>query len=391
MWRKLRVMLIDDESLALRYMEKLLQGIEGLEIVGKFQDPSKALLEIQMVNPDVVFLDVEMPEKTGIETAEEILLKLPSTEIVFVTAFEEYAVKAFELEALDYILKPVQRERLLKTLDRIEREKVSQEGMSSSVMRRLHCFQSMQIEFSGRVPETIRWRTTKAQEVFAYLIHRRGQPVRKGFLLELFWPEVEWKKGYSQLYSTVYQIRKTLDRLGSGLKVINCEDGYLLDMSGIRIDVEEWENGLRGLPPITEMSLSQHMEQIERYRGDYFAEYDYPWAESERQRLRAAWYDHAAQVGQFLVSAGEYPKAIALYLRMQKFQPHLEELFFTLMKLYDTIGDREAVEGQYSQLTNMLREEFDMSARVDVLDWYRQWMKINRGEISTESVKIGEI
>ncbi|MED1954589.1 response regulator [Brevibacillus centrosporus] len=374
---------MDDERLAIQYMEKILDGIEGIEIVGRYQDSVKALHDIQSLRPDVVFLDVEMPERDGIETAEEISLLLPDTDIVFVTAYEEYAVKAFELDALDYVLKPVQRERLQKTLKRLQKEKewMAEEKRESSPQAKIHCFQSLQIEVSGGGLQTIRWRTAKAQELFAFLIHRRGKPVRKDYLLELFWTDMEWKKGYSLLYTTVYQIRKTLERLGNGLKITNLEDGYLLEMGGISLDVEEWESQLRSLPPISEDSLSKHMELIEQYRGDYFAEYDYLWAESERQRLRADWYDHAMQVGRYLVGEREYPKAIALYLRLLQFLPHLEELHFTLMQLYDTVGDREAVTLQYNQLRNMLKEDFDMDPRPDVTEWLQKRKHVYRGEI----------
>ncbi|MEJ8545251.1 response regulator [Brevibacillus borstelensis] len=368
-------MLVDDERMALRYLENMLQNIEGLQLVGKFQNPREALEVIQEARPDLVFLDVEMPEMNGIETAEQILRLLPEIDIVFVTAFGDYAVKAFELNALDYLLKPVQKERLQKTLMRIQKEKeVKDDRGPASSMQYIRCFQTLQVELSeNRGLQTIRWRTTKAQELFAYFLHRRGQPVRKDLLLDLFWEEVDWKKGYAQLYTTVYQIRKTLDQLRIGIKIINCDDGYLLEMNNVSLDVDEWENGLRHLPPLTDKSVGEYMRLLELYRGDYFAEYDYLWAESERQRLRMDWYNLATQVGSFLVMNGEYSKAIVLYLRIQQFYPHVEELYFSLMKLYDMLGDREAVAGQYNSLTEMLRDEFEAAAPPHIKEWYRQW------------------
>jgi two-component SAPR family response regulator len=315
-----------------------------------------------------------MPVMTGIEAAEQILEHLPNIHIVFVTAYEGYAIKAFELNALDYVLKPVRRERLQKTLMRIQKEKAEMVIESSPVpYRKICCFRSLHLESSERGTETFRWRTTKAQELFAYLIHRRGQPVRKDVLLDLFWTDVEWKKGYAHLYTTVYQIRKTLDKLGVELQLTNCEDGYLLEMNDVSLDVEEWEKRLRQAPPITKETLQEHLNLVELYQGDYLAEYDYLWAESERQRLRADWYHHASQVGSFLVETNEYAKAMAVYLRMQQITPHHEELFFCMMKLFDAIGDREAVEGQYSRLTQMLREELETSPQENVQKWYEQW------------------
>lgn len=373
-----KVVLIDDERLALNYLEKMLQGNEELEIVKMYSDPIQAIEEIQQIKPEMVFLDVEMPVMTGIEAAEQILTLLPDVHIVFVTAYEGYAIKAFELNALDYVLKPARRERLQKTLMRIQKEKAEMVKESSPVpYRKICCFRSLHLESSERGTETFRWRTTKAQELFAYLIHRRGQPVRKDVLLDLFWTDVEWKKGYAHLYTTVYQIRKTLDKLGVELKLTNCEDGYLLEMNDVSLDVEDWEKRLRQAPPITKETIQEHLNLVELYRGDYLAEYDYLWAESERQRLRADWYHHAAQVAKFLVETNEFAKAMAVYLRMQQIAPHQEELFFYMMKLYDAVGDREAVEGQYVRLTQMLREEVETTPQEVVQNWYKQW-KNNR-------------
>ncbi|KQL45663.1 hypothetical protein AN963_11425 [Brevibacillus choshinensis] len=370
----MKVVLIDDERLALNYLEKMLQGNEELEIVKMFSDPIQAIEEIQQIKPEMVFLDVEMPVMTGIEAAEQILTLLPDVHIVFVTAYEGYAIKAFELNALDYVLKPARRERLQKTLMRIRKEKAEMVKESSPVpYRKICCFRSLHLESSEHGTETFRWRTTKAQELFAYLIHRRGQPVRKDVLLDLLWTDVEWKKGYAHLYTTVYQIRKTLNKLGVELKLTNCEDGYLLEMNDVSLDVEEWEKRLRQAPPITKETIQEHLNLVELYRGDYLAEYDYLWAESERQRLRADWYHHAAQVGKFLVETNEFAKAMAVYLRMQQIVPHQEELFFYMMKLYDAVGDREAVEGQYVRLTQMLREELETTPQEDVQNWYKQW------------------
>ncbi|MED4583008.1 response regulator [Brevibacillus choshinensis] len=374
----MKVVLIDDERLALNYLEKMLQGNEELEIVKMYSDPIQAIEEIQQIKPEMVFLDVEMPVMTGIEAAEQILTLLPDVHIVFVTAYEGYAIKAFELNALDYVLKPARRERLQKTLMRIQKEKAEMVKESSPVpYRKICCFRSLHLESSERGTETFRWRTTKAQELFAYLIHRRGQPVRKDVLLDLFWTDVEWKKGYAHLYTTVYQIRKTLDKLGVELKLTNCEDGYLLEMNDVSLDVEDWEKRLRQAPPITKETIQEHLNLVDLYRGDYLAEYDYLWAESERQRLRADWYHHAAQVAKFLVETNELAKAMAVYLRMQQIAPHQEELFFYMMKLYDAVGDREAVEGQYVRLTQMLREEVETTPQEVVQNWYKQW-KNNR-------------
>lgn len=193
---KVKVVLIDDEHLALQYLEKVLKSYEGIEIVKTYMDPLQAIGDIRDTKPDIVFLDVELPEMNGIEIAEQILLHHSDTHIVFVTAYEYYAVKAFELNALDYVLKPVRRERLENTLKRIEKEKaeMAPDGSPQSICQ-IRCFQSIQWESPEGGAETIRWRTSKAQELFAYLSTDGGNPFERMFFWRCSGRRPNGKKG----------------------------------------------------------------------------------------------------------------------------------------------------------------------------------------------------
>ena len=115
----MRALIIDDEPLSLDYFQRLLREQPGVELAGKFTDPHKALAAAGEVQPDVVFLDIEMPEISGIELAKAIQQRAPQAKIVFVTAYREYAVQAFELNATDYLLKPIRKDRLEKALERL--------------------------------------------------------------------------------------------------------------------------------------------------------------------------------------------------------------------------------------------------------------------------------
>lgn len=116
----LRVIAIDDEPLALRRLEWCLEDMPGVALVGRTGDPQRGLEMIRTLAPDVVLLDVEMPELSGFELIDELgaLGDIPMPEIVFVTAFDHFAVKAFAASVVDYLLKPVERSRLLEALER---------------------------------------------------------------------------------------------------------------------------------------------------------------------------------------------------------------------------------------------------------------------------------
>jgi two-component system response regulator LytT len=115
----LQVMLVDDEWCVL---EELAYRLEGkANIVGKLTNPLEAVEKVSTLAPDAVFLDIEMPGLNGLETAAEILKLKPETAIIFVTAYSHHAVQAFELNAIDYLVKPVQPKRLEMTLERLEK------------------------------------------------------------------------------------------------------------------------------------------------------------------------------------------------------------------------------------------------------------------------------
>ncbi len=116
---KRRVLIVDDEPLARKAMSLALAEFSDIEIIGECGDGFDAVKVINKEKPDVVFLDIQMPKLDGFDVLE--LLDDPPF-IVFVTAYNEYALKAFESHALDYILKPVKTERLKKTLKRVEKQ-----------------------------------------------------------------------------------------------------------------------------------------------------------------------------------------------------------------------------------------------------------------------------
>jgi len=112
----IRALIVDDEPLARDYLRQILDGERDVSIVGECANGLEAVDTIESARPDLVFLDIQMPELTGFEVLEQLGPRLPA--IVFVTAFDAYAIKAFEVHALDYLLKPFDRDRFARTLDR---------------------------------------------------------------------------------------------------------------------------------------------------------------------------------------------------------------------------------------------------------------------------------
>lgn len=121
--KKLRVLIIDDERMARQEVKRLLMPYPDMEIIGEVKNADEAIVQITEKHPDLIFLDVQMPERSGFDLLES-LSEVP--EVIFTTAFDEYAVKAFEVSALDYLMKPIREERFALAMEKV-RQKLTQQ------------------------------------------------------------------------------------------------------------------------------------------------------------------------------------------------------------------------------------------------------------------------
>lgn len=118
-----KCIVVDDEKIMLNDICNLIKETGKVQIEGAYKSPYDALNTIKESNPDVVFLDIEMPELNGIELARKIANSNSDTQIVFVTAYEQYALKAFEVSAVHYLLKPLTQEKINEAVNRVLRVK----------------------------------------------------------------------------------------------------------------------------------------------------------------------------------------------------------------------------------------------------------------------------
>jgi two-component system LytT family response regulator len=118
----MKAIIIDDERLARLELKSLLAQYKDVEIIAECADAMEAQVKIAELKPDVIFCDIQMPGKTGLELVEEIS---GAVDVVFVTAYDEHAIKAFELNAFDYLLKPVQPQRLAETIKKLSIKEIA--------------------------------------------------------------------------------------------------------------------------------------------------------------------------------------------------------------------------------------------------------------------------
>ncbi len=377
----MRIVLVDDEYLSITRLKTLLEEskVPGIEVVGEYTDSLKAMDEIQSLQPSVVFLDIVMPYMDGLALGEKIQELLPDVEIVFTTGFDQYALDAFNLHAVDYLLKPIQISRLEKTLVRLEQinNKHKKSSMNSTI---INLFGGLHVVSPDGQTQILKWRTSKAKELFAYLLNHRDEIIYRETILELFWPESDRDKASKQLYTAIYTIRQTLKNYGlEGVQISSplLNSGYKLLLEQTVVDVEQWLSSLKALPSLEKSTVDQHEQVFQMYTGDYLGDCDYLWAESEKERLRRLWLHHAHQLSEFYITNENYSAAIKVQETVQALFAGEEENYFILMKLYDLLNNVAAVEEQYLVLKKALQEHLAVEPSEEIENWYKRWKQTN--------------
>ncbi|WP_151733536.1 response regulator [Paenibacillus tengchongensis] len=358
----MKAILIDDEKPALQHLERLLLKDGRLEIAGKYTSARLGLQHLQQEKADIVFLDIGMPEMNGLEAAEHIARLDRSIRIVYSTAYSEYAVEAFELNAVDYLLKPVTSQRLGKTLERLVEspepggiETAAPEG--SGRQQAILCFKRLEFLDSEEPGRKLQWRTSKAQEVFALLLHHQGQWILKDTIVDLIWPDFKPEKALTNLHTTVYHIRRLIKTWNMDVVVEFSQERYRLLMRNVLLDTQQFEEGWQGDRVRTEEEWHRREAVLALYRGDYLGEHHYGWAETRRKELQARYLQMALRSAEYELDALRPRQALGRLLALQEIDPYSEEICRLALRSYADIGDLLGFRKHYDKYKELLESE----------------------------------
>ena len=363
----MKVILVDDEPIALEVLKLMLSKFKEIEILGSYTDPLEALEDIYKTKPEIVFLDIDMGRMGGLELASAFLDNMENVEIVFVTAYSQYAVDAFELNAIDYLQKPIQESRMKKTIERL-RSKVKSSTSTESEALRLQCFGDLQILDGCDRPLT--WRTQKAKELFVYLWYK-NEPVSKILIMDDIFPDKNSEKAAALLHTTVYQLRKSLEKLGYSKGIEYANDSYNLNVQ-IKSDFSE-------LKEILEKKL--HTEEnisrvLEIYEGEFLEKEDYFWAAELRQEC--AWKVFDILEGYVIdqLQQEEFPPIINACLeKLYKMDSYNERIAQMKIIYYGKKGKRTELEKFYKTFEDTLSEDMDLLPMDSTTMLYKKYIK----------------
>lgn len=354
----LEVFIIDDELPALEELKYLLKDYPELIVSGMFQNPLEALKRIEKDKPDVVFLDIDMPNISGIEMALKLQELHSGIIIVFVTAHSEFSLEAFRAYPLDYILKPIDENRFRRTIQHmLEQYRFRQVASNQQNPIAVRCFGKLEISRGGDSRIIMKLTNHKIKELFAYLIVHFGKEVSRKELIDALFAGVEDKKTINHLHVTVYNLRNMLGSFGVDRSQLVIRENYTLEVAPGICDYVDFVNFVSTHASLDAESLQEAEHLIEIYQSPFLGENDYLWTVETQNWLDGHFEALLLQLSAYYLSLGQTREVERNLKRLLDVNPWSEAAHQSLLDLYMKAHKVSRYCRQYEIYARMLREE----------------------------------
>ncbi|MBS3680748.1 response regulator [Ornithinibacillus massiliensis] len=356
----IRAILVDDEELSLIPIIEKLKQYEEIEIVKTYTEPTQVLQDLKALSFDVVFVDIEMKKMDGITLSKEILAIHSNVQIVFVTAHSEYAIQAFELNSIDYLLKPVTTKRLDNTIHRLKQHHLL---ISNQVVNQTHqnqlivkCFGELVVYYNDH---PVSFKTAKVKELFAFFITYRNTYIHRDVMIEKLWPNHDYKKSKIHLHTCLSHLRKMLEQLDPTGDINFKDQHYCLRIQLKSCDAYELYDVVDNLGRVDESNITKLEKAVHLYQEPYLELNGYEWAYEKTQEYHHIIMQLLNEIIQYYEEK-DLTKAL-YYLQFQrKIEPYLDENIKKSMEILLKQNNRSEAIKLYFDYCKLMAEELGL-------------------------------
>ncbi|MCR8658646.1 response regulator [Paenibacillus endoradicis] len=373
----MKVVIVDDEPIMLLTMKRMLSSVEGIELVGSFQNAAEVHAFIAKHDVDLVFLDIQIANDDGIELARHLRLTLTDIDIVFTTSHSDYAIEAYDVYPLDYMVKPISRQRLLQTINRaVDRHshssdksnQLAEAGEPKLKVRTFGCF-----EANSENQGAVKWISKKSEEIFAYLIVHRGQSIAKMRIIEDVFSDMPYKNAEIYLNTAIYQLRKALLPHGFKEIIITGQEKYRVEISQLDVDFIAFDYGVAQLTEVNDENVDVAIELEKRVSGELFEEQSFVWAAMERESMNVLYQNFANQLANWLFIYKRYREAIQIVRKLISRNEFDEKSNQLLLKIVGAMGDKQSLHNYYNDYVQLLQRELNLKPSATMQQIYYQY------------------
>ncbi|MDQ6423063.1 response regulator [Paenibacillus sp. LHD-117] len=223
MWR---VIIVEDEKAILGLHARLLETYGPFQIVGRFESPFDALQEIPKLDVDALLLDIEMPRMTGLGLAQNLVENGIDVPVIFTTAHQQYAVQAFRVQALDYILKPMTPNTIKQLDERLQKYYGQKQKLTNNKNLHVQLYGEIYVKKGEHLAK---WPTRLTEELFYYFLLHENKLCLKWRIIDDIWTHIEEKRALPNLYNTIYRMRQLFMELDVPIVIDRINDGYIMN------------------------------------------------------------------------------------------------------------------------------------------------------------------
>lgn len=360
----LAAVLFGEDQTTLSVLEQSLREIGMVQVHGVYSSDTLLLRSVREEKPDVVFWDIDAAERQNLSVASELAQYSPTTELVIVAANREYAVDAFDLNAADYLLKPIHTDRLAQTVEKLLERHNRQAGEPAAPPQwfSLRCLGEFTI--SNEAGDVLHWPSKKAQELTAFLWYYRKRSISTAVLVETLWPHLDALRARNNLYTAIYNAKKVLRRfLADAMHIEKSSGGYQL-VTSIESDEERLEALLEQCGDGEfEDRLRLYRRSMELYTGNLFEAEGFDWAQNAQAYLLELIQKHGLRLSNRLLEMDRWREAQGILQYLLLRDPCCEGAHILLIRMHaraeDVIGTRQS----YQQYCKIVREGFGVEPR----------------------------
>ncbi len=382
----LKAILVDDETPNNFLLKRAIDLTGQLEVIAQFNHPREALEKISHIKADVAFIDIEMPGMNGLELAEKIQSISPDIDIVFVTAYSEYAIDAFKVNALDYILKPHETKEINRVISKIISKnsynnfnKFSSPKTSTKCESRISCIGNFEV-CGIKSDKNVHWITSKAEELFAYIIIHLGNRINKWVLCELLWPDQSPNKAITNLHTSIYRLKNTLTKEKVPVQIKYSNDSYWAEIGDVFFDYQEFNNIAlyfrnKNFQIENDNDINLLVKATSYYNGELFTNKNYIWSMGYKENLEQTNIKILHLLADYY-RKNQYLDMEKLYLnKILEFYPYDERAFINIMEVYKKQQDKISLIKQYEKYEKFLKDQIGCSPSREILWIYHNIKK----------------
>lgn len=357
----MRAIAVDDEELGLSRIMRLLKKIEYLSYINGYTNPKEAIENACIDNADIAFLDIEMPEINGLLLAEMLMEKNPKIEVIFITAYDKYALQAFEVNAIGYLLKPVELDSIKQKLERVLLRKGDIKVVEQTKKLYIKVFKYFLVSNSKDMKNTIEFRTEKAKELLGLLLSYQGKPISKDKIIYSLWPDMDLERAVKNFHTTCYYVRKVIKNFGMSNFILRKEHGYSINMDCIESDLNNFCSAIKEMIK-KDAQIGTIKTGFLEYVGNYFEDEDYEWTYEEKSYYNDYFESMGIFLSKYYEGAGQMDEAEKVLKYLFRINPLSQKACSRLIKINMQKGDIINAKKIYKSFEEKIDDEIGEKA-----------------------------